>query len=79
MSSLHQTEAQKVIQRLADEGLRPVDIVRRTGHRFSERTLYRWMRGECAPKQAENIRVLKRLLLEITVNPHFLLEEDATV
>jgi hypothetical protein len=70
------TETQHVLKSLSDKGLRPVDIARRTGDRFSERTIYRWSKGECEPKQLEHVRVLRKLLKRVTEDPNFLLTYD---
>lgn len=67
------TETQRVLRLLTEKGLRPVDIARRTGDVFSERTIYRWTKGECEPKQLEHIRILRRLLQKVTEDPDFLL------
>lgn len=55
-------ELQTIITSLIECGLTPSEIAKRSGNRVSRRTIYRWMSGECAPKQQHNIEVLKRLL-----------------
>lgn len=62
-----QTEAQKIILELINKGLDPHTIVKRSGNRVSERTIYRWMRGETAPEQTEHLRYIKRLLYRVNV------------
>tara|TARA_Y100000034_G_scaffold109028_1_gene139913 strand:- start:3452 stop:3808 length:357 start_codon:yes stop_codon:yes gene_type:complete len=70
------TDTQRILRVLAKKGMRPLDIARKTGDLVTERTVYRWRRGECEPKNIEHHRMLRRLVLKITKDPNFILTAE---
>ena len=70
------TETQRILKVLAKKGLRPLDIARKTGDLVTERTVYRWRRGECEPKNIEHHRMLRRLVMRVTKDPNFILTSE---
>jgi hypothetical protein len=58
--------AQGIAQALIDAGLKPAEIAKRAGNRFSTRTVYRWLKGDVEePKQKGNLDAAIRLLRRI--------------
>jgi len=57
---------QRCVKALLEKGMTPQQISAALDHRVSWRTIYRWARGEHAPRQKSHLTALEALVAERT-------------